>query len=103
MLRGAQLGMTDRYLRAKSLKRTLTAKADDVTEVLYTLWTESDAEAATALELVCVPFGDYDCRSFDDVVLDEKGRVALQKLHHAGGFEFVRMGRLFFHTRICPS
>ncbi len=48
-------------------------------------------------------FVRHDQVSQQLVVLDEKGRVALQKLHHAGGFEFVRMGRLFFHTRICPS
>ena len=75
LLRGAQLGMTDRYLRAKSLKReTPTYSAKDMTRVLYTLWTGSGA-AAQARELVCVPFGDYDCRSFDDVVLDNKWRV----------------------------
>ena len=67
---GAQHGMTDRYLRegleAKRLGRPANSK--DVARLLYELWSET--RTLETRQLVCVPFGDYDCLSFDDVVLD---------------------------------
>ena len=62
--------MTDRYLREelKAQRRGRPAETGIVADMLRELW--SDRRTTEARRLVCVPFGDYNCQSFDDVVLD---------------------------------
>ena len=88
---GAQRGMSDRYLRGKGATRGDIYDADVVVGMLRDAWVATRGWAGTAetameaLQPACVRFGDdYDCRSFDDVVLESSEYDELRKQLVAG-------------------
>jgi hypothetical protein len=85
---GAQRGMTDRYMRLSGAAPGLRGNHEQATTMLMNAWDSpnpnpnrnpnQEVDRMDRLRPVCVPFGEYQCLSFDDVVLDKSNMEKLR-------------------------
>jgi hypothetical protein len=80
--------MTDRYMRLSGAAPGLRGNHEQATTMLMNAWDSpnpnpnrnpnQEVDRMDRLRPVCVPFGEYQCLSFDDVVLDKSNMEKLR-------------------------